>query len=285
MSKFLCLYQKRQQEVLSSYFHAAREAENYRYKEWNAAIKIQSFWRGCLLRKILQGFHDNATTIQRVFRGYLARCDFTKMQLERERQLRLDYFTKAACNVQRIFRGFYSRKYIHNFYGRKKYLMEVYSRGEQLRIDQQAQLQRAMDEQENAQKAATLAKFKDETGRMHHVISTKSIPGVFHPDRVKVVVNDSPIEHHFKQNRKLVKKPLKNNTDTFSSEDENEVSRKFNESGVTLPPINSPKSNTHKKNNSGNSTNNTDIKSPVKKGTLPSISNSPRPNRREIGVS
>ena len=52
-----------------------------------------------------------------------------KQSLKREMQL--EYFSTMAQTIQRFFRGFYERKYKHDYYARKKYLNNVMRKNEQ----------------------------------------------------------------------------------------------------------------------------------------------------------
>jgi hypothetical protein len=56
---------------------------------------------------------------------------------QRDHDLRMAYFNAAATEIQRHFRGFYSRRYKHSYYARAAYIAAVLQNTERLR----AQLQ------------------------------------------------------------------------------------------------------------------------------------------------
>ncbi len=50
-------------------------ANQERSKEYNAALCIQRWFRGCRVRAYLKHLHDNAIIIQSHYRGYLGRAE------------------------------------------------------------------------------------------------------------------------------------------------------------------------------------------------------------------
>lgn len=60
--------------------------------------------------------------IQKTFRAFNARRTFKQKQVEENNKNNLAYFAKQAITIQKVFRGFFVRKYIHNFYLRKQEL-------------------------------------------------------------------------------------------------------------------------------------------------------------------
>lgn len=56
-----------------------REAEVNSEKEYKAAVRIQSWFRGCRIRAYLKHLHQNATEIQRCYRGYTGRKDYRRV--------------------------------------------------------------------------------------------------------------------------------------------------------------------------------------------------------------
>ena len=92
-------------------------------------------YRGHRQRSKLQRHIRAAVHIQRIRRGYLARRAVEE-GLEAKRKAAeaavLEYYVRL---VQAAFRGFYSRKYTHDFYARKAYIATVQQRGEALRAE------------------------------------------------------------------------------------------------------------------------------------------------------
>jgi hypothetical protein len=83
--------------------------------------------------------------------------------------------------VQRHFRGWYSRKNVHDYYARKAYVQAITAKGETMR----AELDAAYIAQLEAHLAAAEAKQKQDfealSGGLHHLVSTKAQPGVYNP--------------------------------------------------------------------------------------------------------
>lgn len=60
----------------------------------------------------------------------------------------LSYFAQQAVMIQKIFRGFYVRKYVHNFYLRKEELQALAAKNDQFRkeLDEFGKAQAAENE-------------------------------------------------------------------------------------------------------------------------------------------
>ena len=71
------------------------------------------------------------------------------------RALRKAYFNAMATIIQRWWRGFYSRKHIHNFYARKRYLQQVKERNQHIRAELHLQAERAIIMQRQVRNTAS----------------------------------------------------------------------------------------------------------------------------------
>jgi len=71
--------------------------------------------------------------MQRVWRGHKGRSLFVNKLEEDHNGKQVRFFTEQAKIVQKYYRGFYSRKYEHDFYARKKYLSHVETKNEEVR--------------------------------------------------------------------------------------------------------------------------------------------------------
>ena len=63
---------------------------------------------------------------------------------EYNRALRKAYFNAMATVIQRWWRGFYSRKHIHDYYARKRYLKQVKERNDHIRAELNLEAERAI---------------------------------------------------------------------------------------------------------------------------------------------
>uniref|UniRef100_A0A3B5K949 Spermatogenesis associated 17 n=1 Tax=Takifugu rubripes TaxID=31033 RepID=A0A3B5K949_TAKRU len=89
---------------------AHSQAEQNRKKEHQAAVLIQSWFRGCKVRtylryslyKLLKSRNKSTFSADSSATAYF----ITKM----------NFYKEMAVKIQKLWRGFYVRKYIHNFY-------------------------------------------------------------------------------------------------------------------------------------------------------------------------
>jgi len=214
MTHFQKLWDKRLNEVYDAYFTSAREAEAARPREYRACVKIQALFRGYSVRKKLFKEMDAAVNIQRVFRGYITRLDYEKKLKEKERKERMAYFDRNATLIQKIWRGYISRKKVHSYYRRKAYILGVMQKGEQLLVRQKQQQEILEGELKQEKYQVMEAKFKEEAARHHYMVSTKAIPGVFVNTKV---AGTADLEYYLRVNRN-VKSPTKSPPPTLESQ-------------------------------------------------------------------
>ena len=71
--------------------------------------------------------------LQRIWRGFVGRCKFMQRKVDENEYKQSKFFNEAAKIVQKYYRGYYSRKYEHDFYARKSYLQHVQTKNEEVR--------------------------------------------------------------------------------------------------------------------------------------------------------
>lgn len=136
------------------FLHSA--SENLRQREEQASTYIQSRWRSYNTRNNFERLKNAVLSIQAGYRGHLGRKRaLCRAHLVSSSQLfqcfgptspdlifpctqvashsRLQHFQRAALVLQRHWRGHFSRKKVHSFYDRRRYLQCVHSVGERLR--------------------------------------------------------------------------------------------------------------------------------------------------------
>eukprot|EP01116_Phalansterium_solitarium_P011032 TRINITY_DN26642_c0_g1_i1.p1 TRINITY_DN26642_c0_g1~~TRINITY_DN26642_c0_g1_i1.p1 ORF type:complete len:265 (+),score=49.71 TRINITY_DN26642_c0_g1_i1:80-874(+) len=254
MTSFITLWNKRLSVVLTEYFIATNAAEDNRSLEYRSSIKIQSAWRGHVVRKDLNGKRRAATAIQRAFRGYRGRLEFDEALRAKFRREREEYFFNAASLVQKMWRGYISRKNVLNYYKRKAYLAEVQGKSDKLRADlqQQAEIQNRIAEEERRRK--TEEEFRQKTSSLHYLVSTKAHPGIYSTKREKIagmLFEGVSLEEHIRQNAMGTIKASSNKW--FSSSMRTEMSESYAATAgattgstyVTLPPISPPQGSPH----------------------------------------
>ena len=77
-------------------------------------------------------FSDAATEVERVFRGHLGRIRARNALQDRTEARQICLFQYFAIQMQRSFRGYYSRKYKRNHASRKAYVKTVIDKNNQV---------------------------------------------------------------------------------------------------------------------------------------------------------
>ncbi|XP_056424329.1 spermatogenesis-associated protein 17 isoform X2 [Hyla sarda] len=144
------------------YFQACRDAEENRVKEYNAAVVIQSGFRGCRVRAYLRYLNRMVTTIQKYWRGYQARKHF-----------------RSKVKIQKRWRGYYVRKYVHNYYALKKYLEGVAIKNKFVRkeLEEYAKMKNKEKMKKDLENEERLKEHR--ARKMHYLLSTEQVAGVF----------------------------------------------------------------------------------------------------------
>ncbi|XP_030269044.1 spermatogenesis-associated protein 17 isoform X1 [Sparus aurata] len=167
------------EEFHKEYVYRNNQAEESRQKENQAATQIQSWFRASKVQAYLRHLHKKAIIIQTIWRGFTARACFRQMVKAAYFIMKMNFYEEMAVRIQRRWRGFFVRKYVHSFYARQSYLEGVRRKNELVR--------RELDEVEELQKRERdcLELVKEQTARvhqahrLHHLLSTKQCPGVF----------------------------------------------------------------------------------------------------------
>jgi len=154
----------------------------------------------------------HAALVERCARGYLGRLKALRKQIARDEQRQRDFFEAHATVIQLRFRGFHSRKYVHNFYARKAYVAAVLHKGDTVRRDLQQRLEEQVNAHAEQQEQQGRKKVAELAARLHHLRSTDTLPGLYnspyhvgyHPTAFGV-----PIEEHLRTAiRPIIKKEL-----------------------------------------------------------------------------
>jgi len=209
MSLFLSF---KKYDVMEDLFKLQQEADEQRVAEYNAALKIQAWFRGNRIRKYMRFLHATAAKIQSTFRMFTTRKRYylkVKEALVKQKEAEAH---KAAAKIQKIWRGYYTRKYIHNYYARRDYLLAVEERNIEIReqLARFAQNQKEIKEREERMK---LEEEKILLARKHHyMMSTYQQNGVFaspwfpNSGFEDLIAQVPPLS---KEERKNLMKPLK----------------------------------------------------------------------------
>uniref|UniRef100_A0A8C1DF88 Spermatogenesis associated 17 n=1 Tax=Cyprinus carpio carpio TaxID=630221 RepID=A0A8C1DF88_CYPCA len=154
-------------------------AEENRQKENEAAVRIQSWFRGCQVRAYVSLLHKNATSIQKIWHGLTARALFRQRVKTAYFITKMNFYNKMAVKIQQRWRGYYVRKYVHDYYARKRYLEGLTRKNKHIRRD----LEEVAELQWKERERITLEKQEKEKNiqaqRLHFLLSTKQCLGVF----------------------------------------------------------------------------------------------------------
>jgi len=165
--------------IAHDYFLATNEASENLAKELHACITIQKSFRGFVVRKYLRLLGEAATEIQRLFRGFKGRKIYHLRIEERDFKLQLMRYDCCAVLIQKRWKGYFSRRYVSDYYSRKAYLKKVQDEAKQFRVEQDEEMTRRKLEAKEKYETERLEEFEDATTNLHHLLSTSNRPGVF----------------------------------------------------------------------------------------------------------
>ncbi|XP_028617236.1 spermatogenesis-associated protein 17 [Grammomys surdaster] len=172
----------------SQYYFRNRAVDSIRKFENDAAVTIQSWFRGCQVRAYIRHLNRVVTIIQKWWRSYLGRKYYQLIVEAAYYTMKMNLYNEMAVRIQRRWRGFRIRKYCFNYYYLKEYLRAVSETNDAIR----EALEEFAEMKEREERKALLEweeKQKDHQARkMHYLLSTKQISGIYnspfqeHPD-------------------------------------------------------------------------------------------------------
>lgn len=104
---------------------ALRQAERARPREVAAAVAVQSAFRRWSGRRCYLRLWGGVVAIQRVFRGHLGRLVAYRERIAQQKERQSAYYRRQATQIQRVWRGHYSRKWVYDYSQTKAYLVFV----------------------------------------------------------------------------------------------------------------------------------------------------------------
>ena len=169
--------------------------------ETYAAVSIERVHRGAMVRSWKTGMIAASVQVQRVFRGYVGRNKAIAANTQRIKDARLGFFHYQASIVQKSFRGYYSRRYYHDFFARKAYIQEVIVKSEKLRAELSNHRQELLERDAREQEDKAREEFSRVTENLHHLLSTKCQPGIYNSPYLQGDVPTAfniPVEDHLR---------------------------------------------------------------------------------------
>ena len=120
-----------------------------------------------------------ALLIQNNLRRLLHRRIAAEARFEHYTAANTRYFEAFATLIQKTFRGYYVRKYIHDYYARKRYLVDIQAKN----ADVLAQMAQYARDNAVALEEARESKMRESAERLaaqlHHLKSTRAQAGVY----------------------------------------------------------------------------------------------------------
>jgi len=181
------------QTLVEECYRQNNQADSQRPKLHSAAIAIQAWWRGILTRNNIRLLNRSAVKIQAEYKKHRQMRKFHKFVSDSLKKKREDYYNNQATKIQALFRGYLSRKNIHNFYARKRYLEMIKLQNEIVK-EHLDKFKKTQDEEERVLKLVQdQEKIVNQARRTHYLLSTSQISGVYDP-RVKNGRSRQPME-------------------------------------------------------------------------------------------
>uniref|UniRef100_A0A2R9AJK3 Spermatosis associated 17 n=1 Tax=Pan paniscus TaxID=9597 RepID=A0A2R9AJK3_PANPA len=158
----LARLQARSSTVGNQYYFRNSVVDPFRKKENDAAVKIQSWFRGCQVRAYIRHLNRIVTIIQKWWRSFLGRKQY-----------------QLTVQIQRRWRGYRVRKYLFNYYYLKEYLKVVSETNDAIRkaLEEFAEMKEREEKKANLEREEKKRDYQ--ARKMHYLLSTKQIPGIY----------------------------------------------------------------------------------------------------------
>ncbi|XP_032041157.1 spermatogenesis-associated protein 17 [Aythya fuligula] len=187
-------------------FRRNRCVDEDRKIKYKAAVKIQSWFRGCRVRAYLRHLNKMVICIQKRWRGFQSRRYFRKIVKTAYFIMKMNFYNEMAVRIQKRWRGYYVRKYIHNYYALKKYLEAVSVNNEIVRNELQEYAEMNENERKKKDQEKKEKEKKYQARKMHYLLSTEQIAGIYNspfrksPDPMELLLRQSkPLSHRQQQ--------------------------------------------------------------------------------------
>ncbi|DAZ93582.1 TPA: hypothetical protein N0F65_009930 [Lagenidium giganteum] len=188
-----------------------KDAKLHRDEENVAAIDIQRLFRGQRVRARITTQRNAEIVIARVYRGHLARRRCKNLQRHRRNLERATVFHFYAIVVQKMYRGWHSRRKKLDMRVRRAYVRDIATKGEDMRRLLNEKLrQQQLEEQNNIEESAR-KELREVSRNLHHLVSTRAVPGIYNSPHIlsQSTSFGLPVESHILYNTKdLIRQQL-----------------------------------------------------------------------------
>uniref|UniRef100_A0A8C5KWA4 Spermatogenesis associated 17 n=1 Tax=Jaculus jaculus TaxID=51337 RepID=A0A8C5KWA4_JACJA len=153
--------------------------DEFRKKEYDAAVKIQSWFRGCQVRAYIRHLNRVVTIMQKWWRGYLSRKHYQLVVQVAYYKMKMNFYNAMAVRIQKLWRGFKIRRYCFNYFCLKQYLRAVAGINEMVReaLEEFTKIKEREEKKAALEKEAMQRDYR--ARKTHYLLSTKQIPGVY----------------------------------------------------------------------------------------------------------
>ncbi|CAN0057576.1 unnamed protein product [Ascophyllum nodosum] len=165
--------------VLAKLEAMLKDQEAMGEQELKAATAIKRFYRAKIFRYYFCQKRKSIILIAKTFRGYRGRLRAQQALEKRHAKEAMAVYHHHALVIQGTFRGFHSRKYNFDYAGRKRYLQEVIDAGNAVRARLRRHEVQLLQEEAARTEQTQLAELQAIAQNLHHLVSTKTIRGVF----------------------------------------------------------------------------------------------------------
>ncbi|KAM9000446.1 spermatogenesis-associated protein 17 isoform 2-T2 [Sarcophilus harrisii] len=172
----LVTLQNRLPFIESQYYYRNRTADGHRKKEYDAAVKIQSWFRGCRVRAYIRYLHKMMTIIQKWWRGYLGRKQYRQMVKTAYLTMKMNFYNEMAVRIQKRWRGYKIRKYCFNYYYLKEYLRAISDTNQAIREALEEFAEMKAREKKKADLEKEEKRKQNQARKTHYLLSTKQGP-------------------------------------------------------------------------------------------------------------
>lgn len=180
MSAFADFYRQRN-TLTDKYFAVIEEAQQNREKEFMAAIRIRLAWKSYQLKRKRAKRNQMATIIQRTFRKHQAQVLVQCLRVEKAREERIAFFNREAMKIQRLWRGFDSRRHIFDYHKQQEYLQKVKEANEQMKRELDDHYAETNENERQAAFQRSKRIQQRNALHQHYLVSTAAIPSIFQP--------------------------------------------------------------------------------------------------------
>ena len=144
--------------------------------------------------------------LKKWYRMHKAKEKFHAMIIEAISKKQQLFYNYHAIFLQKIWRGFFSRNHVYDFYARSRYLKKIEEKNEIVKRQMEEYMKSSILDEQKRKEEAARAEFNEICKRVHHLASTSAVPGIYNSPYpmagIKPQVFNADIETHLKMSFK-----------------------------------------------------------------------------------